>query len=91
MSDKIKIERNADPKLTSELIKGYSSDIDEDLDTRKEVISIRRENLVALSDESFYLVRWYSWFPHSIENEQIGTLCLYEASLMRAFYHQLAM
>ncbi|MGL1136741.1 immunity 49 family protein [Vibrio parahaemolyticus] len=91
MSDKIKIERNADPKLTSELIKGYSSDIDEDLDTRKEVISIRRENLVALSDESFYLVRWYSWFPHSIENDQIGTLCLYEASLMRAFYHQLAM
>ncbi|TOQ17959.1 hypothetical protein CGH01_20345 [Vibrio parahaemolyticus] len=54
-------------------------------------MSIRRENLVALSDESFYLVRWYSWFPHSIENEQIGTLCLYEASLMRAFYHQLAM
>jgi len=90
MSDKRKLERSANPKLTPELIQGYNSDINEDLDTRKEVICIRRENLVALSDEAFELVRWYSWFPQSIENEQTGTLCLYEASLMRAFYHQLA-
>ncbi|NOH67205.1 immunity 49 family protein [Vibrio rotiferianus] len=90
MSDKRKLERSANPKLTPELIQGYNSDINEDLDTRKEVICIRRENLVALSDESLELVRWYSWFPQSIENEQTGTLCLYEASLMRAFYHQLA-
>jgi hypothetical protein len=90
MSDKSKLERSANPKLTPELIQGYNSDINEDLDTRKEVICIRRENLVALSDEAFELVRWYSWFPQSIENEQTGTLCLYEASLMRAFYHQLA-
>ncbi|MFN1651175.1 immunity 49 family protein [Vibrio rotiferianus] len=90
MSDKSKLERSANPKLTPELIQGYNSDINEDLDTRKEVICIRRENLVALSDEAFELVRWYSWFPQSIENEQTGTLCLHEASLMRAFYHQLA-
>ncbi|GAB7230820.1 immunity 49 family protein [Vibrio rotiferianus] len=90
MSDKRKLERSANPKLTPELIQGYNSDINEDLDTRKEVICIRRENLVALSDEAFELVRWYSWFPQSIENEQTGMLCLYEASLMRAFYHQLA-
>nr|WP_229601840.1 immunity 49 family protein [Vibrio parahaemolyticus] len=77
--------------MTPELVQGYSSDINRDLDMRKDVINVRRENLVALSDEAFEQVRWYTWLPHSIENEQTGTLCLYEASLMRAFYHQLAM
>ncbi|HCE4531381.1 TPA: immunity 49 family protein [Vibrio parahaemolyticus] len=91
MSRKVRIERNANPKLTPELVQGYSSDINRDLDMRKDVINVRRENLVALSDEAFEQVRWYTWLPHSIENEQTGTLCLYEASLMRAFYHQLAM
>lgn len=90
MSRKVRIERNANPKLTPELVQGYSSDINRDLDMRKDVINVRRENLVALSDEAFEQVRWYTWLPHSIENEQTGTLCLYEASLMRAFYHQLA-
>ncbi|HCG5944508.1 TPA: immunity 49 family protein [Vibrio parahaemolyticus] len=91
MSRKVRIERNVNPKLTPELVQGYSSDINRDLDMRKDVINVRRENLVALSDEAFEQVRWYTWLPHSIENEQTGTLCLYEASLMRAFYHQLAM
>ncbi|HCG8590714.1 TPA: immunity 49 family protein [Vibrio parahaemolyticus] len=91
MSRKVRIERNVNPKLTPELVQGYSSDINRDLDIRKDVINVRRENLVALSDEAFEQVRWYTWLPHSIENEQTGTLCLYEASLMRAFYHQLAM
>ncbi|MGI3069411.1 immunity 49 family protein [Vibrio alginolyticus] len=91
MSRKVRIERHANPKLTPELVQGYSSDINRDLDMRKDVINVRRENLVALSDEAFEQVRWYTWLPHSIENEQTGTLFLYEASLMRAFYHQLAM
>ncbi|EJG0909506.1 immunity 49 family protein [Vibrio parahaemolyticus] len=91
MSRKVRIERNVNPKLTPELVQGYSSDINRDLDMRKDVINVRRENLVALSDEAFEQVRWYTWLPHSIENEQTGILCLYEASLMRAFYHQLAM
>ncbi|TOC28723.1 hypothetical protein CGJ88_24005, partial [Vibrio parahaemolyticus] len=53
MSRKVRIERNANPKLTPELVQGYSSDINRDLDMRKDVINVRRENLVALSDEAF--------------------------------------
>ncbi|MGI3071588.1 immunity 49 family protein [Vibrio alginolyticus] len=93
MSDnkkKVSMKRKAEPQLTPNDVADYQMYINEDLDERKELIAIRRENLVALSDDVSEQVRWYSCFPSSIETEQIGTLCLYEASLMRAFYHQLA-
>ena len=85
------VERKAEPHLTLNDVADYQMYINEDLDERKELIVIRRENLVALSDDASEQVRWYTCFPSAIETEKIGTLCLYEASLMRAFYHQLAM
>ncbi|MCX8773882.1 immunity 49 family protein [Vibrio parahaemolyticus] len=84
------VERKAEPHLTLNDVADYQMYINEDLDERKELIVIRRENLVALSDDASEQVRWYTCFPSAIETEKIGTLCLYEASLMRAFYHQLA-
>ncbi|MEZ8771062.1 immunity 49 family protein [Vibrio alginolyticus] len=62
----------------------------ESLDKRKRRISIKRENLVYLSDGISYQLRLYTWLPPLDDDERIGTLCLYESSLMRAFYHQLA-
>ncbi|HHC6583084.1 TPA: immunity 49 family protein [Vibrio parahaemolyticus] len=84
------VERKAEPHLTLNDVADYQMYINEDLDERKELIVIRRENLVALSDDASEQVRWYTCFPSAIETEKIGTLCLYEASLMRTFYHQLA-
>ena len=84
------VERKAEPQLSQDDVAEYQMYFDEDLDERKELITIRRENLIALSDDTSEQVRWYTCFPSAIETEKIATLCLYESSLMRAFYHQLA-
>jgi hypothetical protein len=85
------VKRKAEPQLSQHDVAEYQMYFDEDLDERKELITIRRENLIALSDDTSEQVRWYTCFPSAIETEKIATLCLYESSLMRAFYHQLAM
>ncbi|WP_182026529.1 immunity 49 family protein [Vibrio rotiferianus] len=84
------VERKAEPQLSQDDVAEYQMYFDEDLDERKELITIRRENLIALSDDTSEQVRWYTCFPSAIETEKIATLCLYESALMRAFYHQLA-
>ncbi|HCE2190122.1 immunity 49 family protein [Vibrio parahaemolyticus] len=85
------IERKANPNLNQEHELELVEEINDDLDKRKGRLLIRRENLVDMVDSYEEIVRWYTWLPQSITNERTGTLCLYEASLMRAFYHQLAM
>ncbi|TOQ46395.1 hypothetical protein CGG94_25420, partial [Vibrio parahaemolyticus] len=63
MSDnkkKVSIERKAEPQLTPNDVAEYQMYINEDLDERKELIAIRRENLVALSDDVSEQVRWYT-------------------------------
>ncbi|HHF0485435.1 TPA: immunity 49 family protein [Vibrio antiquarius] len=85
-----KVERVAHVELSDFEREAYREEIKESLDKRKRRISIKRENLVYLSDGISYQLRLYTWLP-PLDDERIGTLCLYEASLMRAFYHQLAM
>ncbi|TOP10717.1 hypothetical protein CGH22_25245, partial [Vibrio parahaemolyticus] len=63
MSDnkkKVSTERKAEPQLTPNDVAEYQMYINEDLDERKELIAIRRENLVALSDDVSEQVRWYT-------------------------------
>ncbi|ELA6599853.1 immunity 49 family protein [Vibrio alginolyticus] len=86
-----KVERVAHVELSDFEREAYREEIKESLDKRKRRISIKRENLVYLSDGISYQLRLYTWLPPLDDDERIGTLCLYEASLMRAFYHQLAM
>ena len=87
----MQIERKANPKLNQEHELELVEEINDDLDKRKRRLLIRRENLVDMVDSYEEIVRWYTWLPQSIPNEQIGTLCLYEASVMRSFYHQLVL
>ncbi|MCR9983405.1 immunity 49 family protein, partial [Vibrio alginolyticus] len=86
-----KIERLAHISLTQAAIDAYREEVKENLDKRKRRIAIKRENLVYLSDDVSEQIRLYTWLPPLNDDERTGTLCLYEASLMRAFYHQLAM
>ncbi|MFH4616349.1 Imm49 family immunity protein [Vibrio diabolicus] len=85
-----KVERVAHVELSDFEREAYREEIKESLDKRKRRISIKRENLVYLSDGISYQLRLYTWLPPLDDDERIGTLCLYESSLMRAFYHQLA-
>ncbi|MFN1651177.1 immunity 49 family protein [Vibrio rotiferianus] len=84
-----KVERVAHVELSDFEIEAYREEIKESLDKRKKRIAIKRENLVYLSDGISYQLRLYTWLPPFDDDERIGTLCLYESSLMRAFYHHL--
>ncbi|EIZ1338748.1 immunity 49 family protein [Vibrio parahaemolyticus] len=84
------VERKANPELDTQAIVNRKKFINRVLDNRKEGLKIRRENLVSLGDFAIDLVRWYTWFQASHEDEQICTLRLYETSLMGACYHRLA-
>ncbi|MBE3686962.1 immunity 49 family protein, partial [Vibrio parahaemolyticus] len=85
------LERKANPELDTQAIVNRKKFINRVLDNRKEGLKVRRENLVSLGDFAIEQVRWYTWFQTSHEDEQICTLRLYEASLMGACYHRLAM
>ncbi|NOH49130.1 hypothetical protein F0262_13825 [Vibrio rotiferianus] len=85
------VERNANPELDTQAIVNKKKFINRVLDSRKEGLEVRRENLVSLGDFAIEQARWYTWFQTSHEDEQICTLRLYETSLMGACYHRLAM
>ncbi|MGR4990388.1 immunity 49 family protein [Vibrio rotiferianus] len=85
------VQRKSNPNLKPEHELELINEINDDLNKRKKRILVRRENLNDMADLHKDIVRWYSWLPQSDTNEQVGTLCLYEASLMRSFYHRLAM
>ncbi|MBS9853851.1 immunity 49 family protein [Vibrio alginolyticus] len=85
-----KVERVAHVELSDFEREAYREEIKENLDKRKRRISIKRENLIYLSDGISYQLRLYTWLPPLDDDERIGTLCLYESSIMRAFYHKLA-
>ncbi|MCS0334655.1 immunity 49 family protein [Vibrio diabolicus] len=85
------VERKANPELDTQAIVSKKKFINRVLDSRKEGLKIRRENLVSLGDFAIDQVRWYTWFQTSHEDEQICTLRLYETSLMGACYHRLTM
>ncbi|HHX8498370.1 TPA: immunity 49 family protein [Vibrio diabolicus] len=85
------VERKANPELDTQAIVSKKKFINRVLDSRKEGLKVRRENLVSLGDFAIDQVRWYTWFQTSHEDEQICTLRLYETSLMGACYHRLTM
>ncbi|MGU3793952.1 immunity 49 family protein [Vibrio diabolicus] len=85
------VERKANPELDTQAIVSKKKFINRVLDSRKEGLKVRRENLVSLGDFAIDQVRWYTWFQTSYEDEQICTLRLYETSLMGACYHRLTM
>ncbi|HHF3121082.1 TPA: immunity 49 family protein [Vibrio diabolicus] len=92
INESIKIvERKANPELDTQAIVSKKKFINRVLDSRKEGLKVRRENLVSLGDFAIDQVRWYTWFQTSHEDEQICTLRLYETSLMGACYHRLTM
>ncbi|MFN1583877.1 immunity 49 family protein [Vibrio rotiferianus] len=85
-----KIHRKAVHELSIEELSYYTKKIEKNLDKRKSRITIKRENLVYLTEGVWEQIRLYTLFPMSEITDQVGTLRLFEASLMQASYHRLA-
>ncbi|EGQ8494817.1 immunity 49 family protein [Vibrio alginolyticus] len=85
-----KINRKAAYELNTEELNYYTKQIEKNLEKRKHRITIKRENLIYLTDGVWEQVRLYTLFPVSELNDRIGTLRLFEASIMQASYHRLA-
>ncbi|BBL88857.1 hypothetical protein VroAM7_15100 [Vibrio rotiferianus] len=85
-----KIHRKAAHELSIEELSYYTKQIEKNLDKRKSRITIKRENLVYLTEGVWEQIRLYTLFPMSEITDQVGTLRLFEASLMQASYHRLA-